>query len=350
MRVLLGLLTVGWLLPAAVAADPAKEARRKEADKRFAKLNDYCKERRVPHVVELLAEWGEFADQTQQDAVAAMAKSIFEDAQAEVKASGDKGVDIMFPKVGSLGVSADADLIQKAAFASAYFVDEYRTERPPGRGALPQDSLNVAREQVVVAARTLSARPVGTTKDSVVLTNANSAVFLNVEKCVVLASGDMEVDLRIDRSVVVCRGNLTYNFETKRGGSSLVKAGGSITHVRAAWFASQGLPVAQPVGTCVVQKDTKLLGAKFYSATEDGLEATAEKEVVTVKAVDEKKPFSKAGVKKGDVVESINGQKVPSLHELDRLLCRATVASGVAKLKLKRGDTAEELEVKLADW
>ena len=89
---------------------------------------------------------------------------------------------------------------------------------------------------------------------------------------------------------------------------------------------------------------------KFYSSAKDGLEATADKEVVTVSKLDEKKPFAKAGVKKGDVIESINGTKVPSLHELDRLLCRATVASGVAKLAVKRGDDKKVIEVKLADW
>jgi S1-C subfamily serine protease len=100
----------------------------------------------------------------------------------------------------------------------------------------------------------------------------------------------------------------------------------------------------------VFPNDTKLLGVKFYSAAEDGLEATAEKGVVTVSKLDEKKPFAKAGVQNGDVIESINGEKVPSLHELDRLVCRATVASGVAKLKVKRDKGTEVIEVRLADW
>lgn len=41
---------------------------------------------------------------------------------------------------------------------------------------------------------------------------------------------------------------------------------------------------------------------------EDGMEATAVKRVVTVLKVDEVKAFGKAGVKKGDVIETVNGE------------------------------------------
>lgn len=36
--------------------------------------------------------------------------------------------------------------------------------------------------------------------------------------------------------------------------------------------------------------------------------------------------------------------------EVSVIACRATVASGVAKLKVKRGKDTETIEVKLADW
>ncbi len=71
--------------------------------------------------------------------------------------------------------------------------------------------------------------------------------------------------------------------------------------------------------------------------------------MVTVKAVDAKKPFAAAGVKAGDVIESVNGKPVDSLVELNRLLCRATVASGTAKLKLTRDGKSQEIAVKLAE-
>lgn len=41
---------------------------------------------------------------------------------------------------------------------------------------------------------------------------------------------------------------------------------------------------------------------------------------------------------------------MPSLHELDRLVCRATVASGTARLKVRRGDSTDVIEVPLFDW
>lgn len=70
MRLPLLLVTLLLLAPLAPAADKEqdREARKKEAAKRFEKLGDYCKERRVTHLVELLAAWGEFADVDEHDA------------------------------------------------------------------------------------------------------------------------------------------------------------------------------------------------------------------------------------------------------------------------------------------
>jgi PDZ domain len=344
-HVLLVLAT--WTFSPAVAADPAKEARKNEAEKRFTKLKSYCQERLATHVTELLAEWGEFADQQQQDEVLAMAEAIFNDARAELKSSAAEGGNVVFPKVGRRGVSADADLARKATFATTYLVDEYRAEQPQNK---PGNEENVALRQVVIAARTLSVRPNDPAEECVLLTNAATAGLQGVQKCVVLASGDLEVDWKMTGAVVVCRGNIRYRFGEGGKESSLVKAGGAVEDVRAAKLAAQGKAIPPPDAKRVFAKDANLLGVKFYTSAEDGVEVSVEKNVVTVVKLDATKPFAKAGVKEGDIVEAVNAEKVGSQHELDRLLVRATVASGIAKLKVQRRDGSAVVEVKLADW
>jgi hypothetical protein len=178
-----------------------------------------------------------------------------------------------------------------------------------------------------------------------VFTNAAVATLPPLSQCIVVSSGSVDSDGYLYGSVVVCRGEAKFRW--KEGEGSLVRAGGAVVNMDA-WRGKEAVSKADPEK--VFANDTKLLGVKFYSATEDGLKATADKGVVTVKAVDEKKPFAKAGVARGDVIERVNGEPVPTLHELDRLLVRATVASGTARLKVKRDGKAQVIEVKLADW
>lgn len=342
---MLRLVSLAMLLAIAlpvIAADTEKEkqkdpARQKAAEKRFEKLKDYLKERRVSHVVELLAEWGEFAEANQQDDVLRwVVVDLLDTEDGFAKVLGAQP----FKKMGYRGVKATAE-VDEGEYPSAFFVDEFARVPPPKIWRRNE----VVNSQLIVASKALVVRPNNDPSSGcVVLTNAEVAEFHAPTNCVVISSGSVKVIRAMYGSVVVCRGYAEYKFNQPPDGVR-VRAGGTITDVNPVVKGRQ-----KPDGVGAVEKDDKLLGLKFYSCTEDGLTATAIKEVVTVSKLDAKKPFAKAGVKEGDVIESINGQKVPSLHELDRLLCRATVASGVAKLKLKRGDKTEEVEVKLADW
>lgn len=331
----------------ATAADKEKEKvkdpdRQKAAEKRFEKLEEYLKERRVSHVVELLAEWGEFADTTQQDAVLRWVADLREKEEGVAIELGRQP-----PKRNrASGVKATAE-VGEGELPSAYLVDEFLRDPPPKKWRWNE----MLGGQLIVASKTLIARPnKSTAHGCVMLTNAAVAEFEALDGCLVISSGSVKVMRQmsgsLDKSAVVCRGDAEYTFATPPvyPGAGFVWAGGTIKDSNPNLLPGKTSPLLG------VEKDEKLLGMKFYSCTEDGLTATARKDVVTVSKLDAKKPFAKAGVKEGDVIESINGQKVPSLHELDRLLCRATVASGVAKLKLKRGDKAKEVEVKLADW
>jgi hypothetical protein len=339
----LALLPVLALASPAFAADgeKAKEAdpaRQKASEKRFARLKDYLKEKRVSHVVELLAEWGEFADANQQDDVLKWVADLRE--HDDVAPFGREP----FKKIGYRGVKATAE-VGKDELPSAFFVDEFSRLPPPTKWRWNE----VVGAQLIVASKTFVARSNNeTVHRCVVLTNADVAEFQGIDGCLVISSGSVKVFRQMDRGViesaVICRGDVEFVFD-RPPDRVQVRAGGTITDVN---------PVVKrrlkPEEIGFVEKDDKLLGFKFYSCIEDGLTAKADKGVVTVSKVDAKKPFAKAGVKDGDVIEAINGEKVPSLHELDRLLCRATVASGVAKLTVKRGDKSEVIEVKLADW
>ncbi len=333
MRPLLGLLLALLVLASASAADDkATAARRKEAEKRLAKLPEYCKERRASHVVELLAEWGEFADANHQDEVMAFGKALAADAKEEA------GVKAVITKIGYRGTSATTAVKRIGSDASAYFVDEFVCTQPlTGRTAE-----HVLAGHVLVASRTLTARPNQPTMQCIVFTNAAVATFPELSRCVIVSSGSVDTDQYPNNVVIVCRGEAKFWMSERE--SSLVRAGGKVTNTM------PGNGVKNPDPDRVFANDTKLLGVKFYSAVEDGLEVTTDKGVVTVGTVDEAKPFAKAGVKKGDVIERVNGEAVTTLHELDRLLVRATVASGTARLKLKREGGTVLTEVKLADW
>lgn len=322
----------------ALADETRKDVRKKEAEKRFAKLPEYCKGRRVTHVVELLAEWREFANADQQDELMAFVTAVVADAKAEAKGTTAR---IGRPQVGYRGTRNTTDVKDFQSGATTYFLDQFELSRSD-----ETRNQGLALEQhVIVASRTFVARGMGEAEGCVILTNAPTAVFRSMNGCIVFSSGSVTVDKTVRHSAVVCRGDASFKYDSDS--TPLVKAGGAITHPD---IGEKGRLVPDLDPKTMFANDTKLLGMKFYSTAEDGLTTTAKKGVVTVSKVDEAKALGKAGVKAGDVIESINGQEVPTLHELDRLLCRATVASGVAKLKVKRNDKVEVIEVKLADW
>lgn len=334
MRFLLGLLLLAVMAPLATADEKEQATRKKEAEKRLAKLPEYCKERRVTHLVELLAEWGEFADANHQDEVMLLGRALADDAKEEV------GIKVL-PRIGYRGTSATTNVLRMGD-PSAYFVDEIVCTQSPNVRESPG---HVLGGQLLVVARTVTARPNSPMMECMVFTNAAVSTLPALNQCLVVSSGSVDLDRDLNVAVVVCRGQAKFRWQERE--KSLVRAGGAVTNIDA-WRGKDA--VSKPDPDKVFANDPKLLGVKFYSATEDGLEATADKGVVTVKAVDGKKAFAKAGVAKGDVIERVNGEPVPTLHELDRLLVRATVASGTARLKVKRDGKAQVIEVKLADW
>ncbi len=182
-----------------------------------------------------------------------------------------------------------------------------------------------------------------TIRKSVMMTNSNLAKFSCIQDSILIASGDVEVDGFSSSMLIICSGKITLKRSTWR---DLAFAGSKIYI-----YESEKLKKAELYKESkLLPNDKKLLGVKFHTCVEDGLEATFEKVGATVKAITAKKPFDVAEVKVGDVIEKINGEPVPSLHELNRLLCRATVASGTARLKLRRNGDVVVVEVKLKEW
>lgn len=348
MRPTLSVIAFLLLMPVtAVAGDKKAEAlaREKAAEKRFARLKEYCKERRITHVVELLAEWGEFAGRDQQEVLVTMAAGLVKDARAEAEELGENRGIPGYAQIEFRGASPSTD-VKYFKTNSAYFVNECDLRIPFGK---PGGGDNTLKGHVVVAAKSFLAERNSNADDCVILTNAPTAELLGAAHSVIVASGDLAAFDTFDHSTVVCRGEVEYRMKEKE--SSLIKAGGQLVHSRTRQTNGKS-PQPNPDPRRAFPNDKDLLGVKFYSAAEDGLEATADrkKESVTVAKLDERKAFAKAGVKTGDEIEAINGERVRTLHELDRLLCRATVSSGLAKIKLLRGKETVEVEVKLTDW
>jgi hypothetical protein len=318
----------------------AAETEKQKAEKRFKKFEDYCQGRRVTHVIELLVEWREYVGFDERQHVLEMTNAIYEDAiaahTAAAKSDGKRAAHR--PPRLSFGQRV---VTSERGFASGHmYVGETCVLRTPeGGGGAERPRV---RDQLLVASREFEvASEWSSVEKCVILSNAEATVIGKLEDSLLLATGRVTVQ-DVEGSDLAVRAEVAV----KTGLQSLIVTGRDVV----GWGGKKLTADSPQYQNTMTANDTKLLGVKFYSSAEDGLEATAVKGVVTVSKVDEKKPFAVAGVKKGDVIEKVNGEPVPSLHELDRLLCRATVASGIARLKLKRGDETHVIEVKLADW
>ncbi len=339
----LALLVVASMVCVDGRSDPEKA---REAEKRLAKLKEYCAERRTTHVVELLAEWGEFAGQDQHDVVMEMAAKMVKDACAECEALGEsRGIPTM-PIVKFRNVSNTSAVKNLYKAGSTFFVEEFCAVQMLGTFRTPEKNLE---KQLIIASTRHLSRPNSALYNCIILTNDACAEVEDGSNCLIVSSGSIASYGRFKSCTVIARGDVEYRVVDKE--SSLIRAGGKFVDPISKETKGE-IGQFPPDPRRAFPYDKQLLGVKFYSVNEDGLEATAdaERKTVTVTNVEAKKPFAKVGVLKGDEILSVNGDHVSTLHELDRLICRGTVASGVAKLKLKRDGKEDTVEVKLFDW
>ncbi len=338
------LLVAGLLLVGVCCSVPAgdKEKPAEAAKKRFAKLPEYVKERKVMHLVETLVEWREYADLTERDEVMDLVLQVYNEVDA--KYTPPK------PRQGLKKKGLYYPLTEHRGFVTSGEKDFWRHHTYLGETCVLRakdfaDKYMFANRQLVIASSALDIDSNANPEDVIFLTNARTTHIGSFGDCIVITTGSLDLGVEKARGAghmsgvaVLALGSISLNSAS----NCVLCAGGAIKLFHG----------GNPSETAIhLPNDKTVFGLKGYSSAEDGLEAAVGKDgAVSVTKVADKKPFAAAGVKAGDVLLTVNGGKVDSLHELNRLLCRATVASGTARLKLRRGTDTEIVEVKLADW
>ncbi len=298
-----------------------------QAKKRFRALSEYCKNRQFTHIVELSVEWKEFFTEEHRSEVMGAITEIWKDATELEKGNGQIK---FFPEL---------------PFAKVFLTKQENT--PEGSTHLHEDYEFVNPTRSFLHAEYFCTsksfrRNYTSLKKSVIISNAATAKFDAVDGSILITSGDVDFGTRCSENILISSGSVY----TDKPLSSVIIAGGKILTAD----RKKDLDPDSHPSSKLLANDKKLLGVKFYTCAEDGLEATLEKAGITVKTVKEKKPFAEADVRVGDLIEKINGETVPSLHELNRMLCRATVASGTARMRLRRNGEVVIAEVKLKEW
>ncbi len=293
--------------------------RRQDAEKRLARLPEYVKHRQLDRLVETLVAYRDFVTPDHDKLVRSFVK----------------------------------DVISAAAGGDAVIAKDYSWVKD-----LPQFGLERDGRSVLIARTT----PSGQSDQGSIISEKRGG---GGTKCVVLCNGDVEMSQMV-RSVVIATGtvrlgrHLKDGFQTASADCSVIICLGDVE----AWDYAEAVIVTaghvpsrwtdqwiNPRMNIIRENDKKFFGTwKLYSPSEAGATFGSLFGVVWVRAVTPDGPFTKAGVKPGDILTSIDGSPIRSLRDANRLLCRATVSWGTADLTIVRDDKKRDVIVTLSEW
>jgi len=158
---------------------------------------------------------------------------------------------------------------------------------------------------------------------------------------VLIATGTVRVGLGgADAATIICLGDVDVDSGS---GAVVVTAGRLSTDGRSDWRNSD---------TSIVREQDKDFFStwKLYSATEAGATLWSAFGLVWVLGISPDTPFAKAGIKPGDILLAVDRIPSGSVHEANRLLCRATVSWGAADLSMLRNGKKRDVIVTLKEW
>jgi hypothetical protein len=177
-----------------------------------------------------------------------------------------------------------------------------------------------------------------TTQRSVIFANGDVISKNEIRHCVIVSDGDVTASGMSHCALIIARGNIKLEFAT----DTTLIAGGKVI------FKT---PIPPELDLGLVNKENisnPLNFVTFFELSTVGVEAKAADKAVQITAVANGKSFASAGVRVGDIVAEVNGQKPDSPEALRRLL-RDALAVGDATLKLQRGDKTETVKVSLPE-
>jgi S1-C subfamily serine protease len=179
---------------------------------------------------------------------------------------------------------------------------------------------------------------------SLVLATGDVTSGDDVSESVVICDGDVHVKGNVGRSLIIARGSISIKGTTE---TNTLIAGGTVTIGKPREPTN---PRAEMSSRDIIEeKAKKPLGyITFFELSTVGVEVKVADKAVTVAAIADGKTFAAAGVRVGDIVTAVNGQKPDSAESLRRLL-RDALALGDATLTLNRGDKTQTVKVALPE-
>ena len=297
---------------------------RREAAKRLDRLPEYVKHRQLDRLVETMVAWREYITTEHDAQVRAFVKDIY----TEVRRGNN------FPPTPWLP-PAPADLADFTTFAwhnrlgvsssNPTIVDRIT----PGLNGLGGGGL-IASDGIVSK--------------------------LGMQKCIALCNGDVKSG-SIYTSIIISNGSIfirgdAHNVVLVCLGDVITHSGGNAVVVAAGKITSSGEPGWDDEKVSIIrQRDTAFFSTwKLYSANEAGAMLWSLFGVVGIGAVAPDSRFARVGIRPGDILTRIDGIPIRSIRDANRLLCRATVSSGVTDLTIIRDVQCREVVVTLQEW
>lgn len=284
------------------------------AEKRLARLPEYAKNLQVDRLIETMVACREFLTEEHDPPVQALVKEI----HAAV-AKGNKN-RLMAP------------LPEFKSFAWRPGISPFERGNIVDRVAAPRARALVAADRIEGVGNLVKCMAL-CNGDVLGLPREGLGSF-GASESIVIATGTVRL-LNCEACVIVCPGNMSIG-----GGAGTV----IVSSERIAFHGSTE-------HTTIREQEAEFFRAwHLYSAVEAGATPWSAFGVVGVTTVVPGSHLDKAGVKPGDIVTQINGNRVRSVRDANRLLCRATVSWGAAGLTIIRGRSQHEILVPLYEW
>lgn len=174
---------------------------------------------------------------------------------------------------------------------------------------------------------------------SLIIANGDVVAGDLISNAMIVSDGDVTVGGAINQCVVVARGTIKM---AKSPFKSVLVAGGKVV-------VGEILADPRRFRSAIKEADRFAFGfVRFFELEQVGAIVSFAGGKVRVDRVLAGRSFADAGVKDGDVVESVNSGKPNSAESLRRLL-RDALAVGDATVTVRRGDKTEIVSVSLPD-
>ena len=272
------------------------------AEKRLDRLPEYVKKRQLDRIVETMVACREFIRPQDDRAIHSFVKDLYESA------TGGKlhlGTSRHFPEFNSFSLRSQLGGVNEGTLVA-------ERARDGARGMIVSNSIHANLD----------------IDRSVVL--CNGSVVLpqgGIGASFVVATGNVDV-VHVDQAFVACPGN----FDFGGGHGCVIVTGGRIRSC-----GDEKLP--EDRSSVLREADREFFKTwDLLTAEQLGAKSRSLFGAVVLGQVRPGSLFANRGLRSGDIVQHINGQRIDSASDFVRFLCRVSVTWGVADIEILRGN------------